>query len=84
MSWTTIIVGPNDKKVKINWFYPKKIVLGTIQGDQFLYIFLLNLITSLAPVVIVFFPQFLDPLPLESSFSFILSSFFHLHPPRVD
>ena len=30
MSWTTIIMGPDDKKAKINWFYPKKIVLGTI------------------------------------------------------
>ena len=31
---------PDDNKVKIDWFYLKKIVLGTIRGDQFLYIFL--------------------------------------------
>ena len=38
MSWVTIIIDPDDNKVKIDWFYLKKIVLGTIQGDQFLYI----------------------------------------------
>jgi len=57
MSLITIIVGSDDKKAKINKFYPKKIVLGTIRGDQFLYIYiyLLNLITSLVPLVTVFF-----------------------------
>ena len=40
MSWVTIIMDPNHNKVKIDWFYPKKIVFGTIRGDQFLYIFL--------------------------------------------
>ena len=40
MSWVTLIIDPNHNKVKINWFYLKKIVLGTIQRDQFLYIFL--------------------------------------------
>ena len=62
MSWITIIVDSNDKKVKINYFYPKKIVFGTIRGDKFLYIFLLDLITSLVPMVTVFFPQFSDLL----------------------
>ena len=33
MSWITIIVDPNDKKTKRNWFYPKKMVLGTVRGD---------------------------------------------------
>ena len=33
MSWVTIIMDPNDNKVKIDWFYLKKIVLGTIRGD---------------------------------------------------
>ena len=33
-----IIVGSNDNKVKINWLYLMKIVLGTIRGDQFLNI----------------------------------------------
>ena len=50
MSWVTIIIDPDDKKVKIDWFYPKKIVIGTIQGNQFLYISPLNLVTS--PVLV--------------------------------
>ena len=40
MSWITIIVDSNDNRVKIDWFYLKKIVLSTIRGDQFLYIIL--------------------------------------------
>ena len=40
MSWVAIIVDPNDNKVKIDWFYLKKIVISTVRGDQFLYIFL--------------------------------------------
>ena len=55
MSWIAIIVDPDDKKIKINWFYPKKTVFDTIQGDQFLYMFLFNLIKSLVPIVKVFF-----------------------------
>ena len=52
---------PDDKKVKIDWFYRKKITLDTIQGDQFLYIYiyiyiyLLNLVTSSVLVPTVFF-----------------------------
>ena len=38
MSWVTIIMDPDDNKVKIDWFYLKKIVIDTIQRDQFLYI----------------------------------------------
>ena len=37
MSWTTNKVGSNDKNRKIYWLV-KKIVLGTVQEDQFLYI----------------------------------------------
>ena len=48
------MVSPDDQKVKINWFYTKKIVIGTIRGDWFLCIFHLNLVTSLIPVVTVF------------------------------
>ena len=40
MSWVIIIVDPNDNKVKIDWLYLMKIVLGTVWGDQFLYIIL--------------------------------------------
>ena len=59
------MVGLDNVKAKINRFYPKKIVLDTIRRDVFLYIYiyiflslslsLLNLITSLVPVVTVFF-----------------------------
>ena len=82
------MVGLDDLKVKINRFYPykkkKKIVLGTIRGDVFSYISLLNLITSPICVAIVFFYPSFDPPSLGYSFSFIPSSFFHLHPPHVD
>ena len=37
MNYTTSKVGFNDKKMKIDWFNMKKIILGTIRGDQFLY-----------------------------------------------
>ena len=32
MSLITIIVDPEDKKTKMNWFYSKKIVLDSIRG----------------------------------------------------
>ena len=48
------------------------------------YIYLLNLVTSLVLLLIVFFSFFFDPPPLRSSLSFILSSFFHLHHPCID
>ena len=38
MNQTTSKVDLDDKKMKINWYILKKIVLGTVQGDQFLYI----------------------------------------------
>ena len=38
MSQTTSRVSLDDKKIKINWFNLNKIVIGSIQGDQFLYI----------------------------------------------
>ena len=84
MSWITIIVDPNDKKTKINWFYSKKIILGLIRGDVFLYISLFYLITSPIFVAIVFFYSSSDPSSSGYSFYFILSSFLHLHPPLVD
>ena len=30
----------DDNKVKVDWFYLKKIVINTVQGDQFMYILL--------------------------------------------
>ena len=38
MNQTTSKVDFDDKKMKIDWFDIKKIVLGTVRGDQFLYI----------------------------------------------
>ena len=40
MSWIVIIVDLNDNKVKINWLYLMKIIIGIVRGDQFLYIIL--------------------------------------------
>ena len=40
MSWVTIIMDPNDNKIKIDWSYLKKIILDTVREDQFLYIIL--------------------------------------------
>ena len=38
MSLVAIIMDSDDNKVKVNWFYIRKIILGTVRGDQFLYI----------------------------------------------
>ena len=57
------MVGLDDLKAKINRFYPKKIVLSPIREDVLLYISLLNLITSLFPIVTLFSFLFLDPPP---------------------
>ena len=78
------MMGLDNLKAKINRFYPKKIILGTIWGDVFLYISLLNLITSPILVATVFFYSSSDPPSWRYSFFFILSSFFHLHSPRVN
>ena len=48
-----------------------------------MYIFLLDLITSLVPVVIVFFSQFSNPLHRRASLSIIYPSPLHLHRPGV-
>ena len=40
MSWVTIIMDPDDSKVKLDRFYLKKIILGTVREDQFMYILL--------------------------------------------
>ena len=60
---------PNDNKAKIDWFSLKKIVLGTVREDQFLYI-LLKLITSTVLIAPIFFSQFSDPLSLKASLLF--------------
>ena len=40
MSWITVIMSTGDNKLKVDWIYLSKIVLSTVQGDQFLYILL--------------------------------------------
>ena len=40
MSWVTIIMNPDDSKVKVDKFYLKKIVIDTVREDQFMYILL--------------------------------------------
>ena len=40
MSGVVILVDPNGNKVEIDWFLLKKIVIGTVRGDRFLYTFL--------------------------------------------
>ena len=59
MSWITIIVDPNDNKVKIDWFYLKKIVIGTVRGDQFLYI-ILEVDNKYILIATIFLSQFSD------------------------
>ena len=38
MNPTTSKVDSDDKKMKIDWFNLKKVVLDTVRGEQFLYI----------------------------------------------
>ena len=38
MNQTTSKMDSDDKKIKIDWFNLKKIILGTVRGDLFLYI----------------------------------------------
>ena len=38
MNQTASKVDSDDKEMKIDWFILNKIIIGTVQGDQFLYI----------------------------------------------
>ena len=40
MNQTTTKVDSDDKRMKINKFKLKKIVFGTVRGDQFIYIYI--------------------------------------------
>ena len=86
MSWVTIIMDPDNNKVKIDWFYLNKIILSTIRGEQFLYISLEfdYKHSSCCYSILFYFIFFPIPFPYGLLFVFILSSFFHLYPPRVD
>ena len=78
------MVGLDDLKAKINKFYLKKIILDTIRGDAFLYIYisLLNLVTSLVPIVTIFLLSFSPILFLQGLLSilyYLLSFISTLH-----
>ena len=79
MSWITIIVDPNNNKVRKDRFYLKKIILGTVRRYQFLYISL-NLITNTVLIATVFLFQICDPFLSGPPFYFIPTFQFHLHP----
>ena len=40
MSWITVRMDLEDNQAEVDWIYLSKIVLSTVQGDQFLYILL--------------------------------------------
>ena len=40
MSWMENKVDSNDKNRKVDGFQLKKVILGQVQGDQFMYIYL--------------------------------------------
>ena len=82
MSWITIIVDPNNNKVRKYRFYLKKIVLKIVQIDQFLYISL-NLVTNIVLIATVFHFQIYDLFLSRPPFYFIPTFHFHLHPSRA-
>ena len=79
MNHATTIVGPDDKEAKIKQFNSKKIVLGTIREDQFLYISFEYDYKHYSCC----YHLFLSPL-LKVFFLFNTLFLFYLHPPRVD
>ena len=84
MSWTTSKMDSNDKKRKIDWFELKKIVLGEVRGDQFIYIYIYisSLITnSVLDCYNVFLLVSRSPSLIDSFFYTIFP--FHLYPPRA-
>ena len=62
-------------KMKIDWLYLIKIILGTVRGDQFLYISL-EIDYKYSSYSYNVFLLIFRSLPLGSSFYFILSSLF--------
>ena len=69
--------------MKIDWLYLIKIVLGTVQGDQFLYISLeidYKYNSYSYSVFLLIFQSF----PLRVFFLFYTILPLHLYPPRVN
>ena len=83
MSWITIRMDLKDNKVKVEWIYLRKFVLGTVRGDQFLYILLEIGYRYSFDCYSVYFLILQSPF-LRASPLFYTTSPFHLYPPRVD
>ena len=77
MSWIVIIVDSNDNKVRTNSLYLKKVTLGTVQGDQFLYVFQIRL-----PARSILLPSFLSPFFGPPHYQG-LSSILYYHLPSI-
>ena len=56
MSWIIIIVDSNDNKVRTGSLYLNKVVIGPVQGDQFLLVFWIGL-----PIRSILLPSSLSP-----------------------
>ena len=83
MSQVTITMDPDDNRVKIDLIYQRKIVLGTVREDQFLYILLevgykYSFDYYIISLLILRSPSLKVSLPFYTIFSF------HLYPPHVD
>ena len=80
MNQTNIKVDPDDKKMKLDRFMVKKIILGMVRRDQFLYLsFRFDYKFSLR--LLQYFSLDFSILCLIASFSFYTFFFFHPHPP---
>ena len=40
MGWVILMMDLEDNKVKVNWIYLRKFIIGPVRGDQFLYVLL--------------------------------------------
>ena len=82
MNQTNIKVDLDDKKMKLDRFVVKKIVLGTIRGDQFLYLSFRFDYKVSSRFLQCFSLYFLIP-PLIALLPFIYPSSFSLSPPHA-
>ena len=83
MSWVTVTMDQVVNKAKIDWIYLRKIVLGIVRGDQFLYIFLeVGYRYSFDCYSVSF--SILRSFSLRVSLLFYTISPFHLYHPRAD
>ena len=82
MSWVTVTMDPVDNKAKIDWIYLRKIVLGTVREDQFLYILLEVGFKYSFDCYSVSFSILQSP-SLRVSFLFYTFFSFHLYPPHA-